>query len=80
MTNETLKTSNFALFRRIIGRQSALRRKIPLLVVLLFAYVAFNVSEPYFYKLFIDVVESVLAEEIPASDSIPIFGKYALLW
>lgn len=74
------ETSNFALFRRIIGRQAELRRKIPLLALLLSAYVAFNVSEPYFYKLFIDVVESVLAGEIPASESVPVFAKYALLW
>ncbi len=74
------ETSNFALFRRIIGRQAELRRKIPLLALLLLAYVAFNVSEPYFYKLFIDVVESVLAGKIPASESVPVFAKYALLW
>ncbi len=74
------ETSNFALFCRMIGRQAALRRKIPLLALLLLAYVAFNVSEPYFYKLFIDVVESVLSGKIPASESVPVFVKYALLW
>lgn len=61
MTNETPKISNFQLFLRVIRRQAALRSKLPLLSVLLLAYVAFNVSEPYFYKLFIDVVESVLS-------------------
>ncbi len=61
MTIETPKTSNFQLFLRVIRRQDALRSKLPLLSVLLLAYVAFNVSEPYFYKLFIDVVDSVLS-------------------
>ena len=80
MTNETPKTSNFQLFLRVLKRQEVLRSKLPLLSVLLFAYVAFNVSEPYFYKLFIDVVDSVLSGKIDAASSIPIFVKYALLW
>lgn len=72
--------SNFALFLRVIRRQAALRAKLPILAVFLLSYVAFNVSEPYFYKLFIDVVEGVLSEKIPVSESIPLFVKYAAIW
>lgn len=61
MTNETPKISNLKLFLRVMGRQEGLFRKLPILAVFLLAYVAFNISEPYFYKLFIDVVESVLS-------------------
>lgn len=79
MTNE-IPVSNFRLFLRVIGRQEALYGKLPLLSALLLAYVAFNVSEPYFYKLFIDVVESVLSGKLQASESVPVFAEYALLW
>ncbi|MDQ1343917.1 MAG: hypothetical protein QG650_637 [Patescibacteria group bacterium] len=80
MTNENLPASNFRLFLSVIRRQESLPRSLPVLAFLLVLYVAFNVSEPYFYKLFIDVVEAVLSGNIPASDSVPLFAKYALLW
>lgn len=80
MTNEMPKISNFKLFLRVIRRQEGLFKKLPLLSVFLLAYVAFNISEPYFYKLFIDVVESVLSGKIPVSESAATFAKYALLW
>lgn len=81
MSNETaLPVSNFQLLVRVIKRQDELFKKWPILVVLLSAYVVFNVTEPYFYKLFIDVVEAVLSGKISSSESVSIFVKYALLW
>lgn len=80
MSNEPRKTSNFKLFLRVIGRQEGFFRLLPLLSVFLVAYVSFNIAEPYFYKLFIDVVEGVLSGRVPAGESVPLFTKYAALW
>lgn len=80
MSESANELSNFRLFLRVIRRQEGFFRSLPTLSAFLAAYVAFNVTEPYFYKLFVDVVEGVLSGKIPPEASVKQFLTYAALW
>ncbi len=60
--------SNWTMLRNLLTRQSHIRSALPALLSLMAVFVTFNVTEPYFYKLFIDAVESVLSGGEPISE------------
>lgn len=52
--------SNWRLFLEILGKQVHIRKSLYWLLPLLFVYVAMVVSEPYFYKLFVDTLQTTV--------------------
>lgn len=75
-----LPISNWKLFFEILSKQSSIIRSWYWLLPLLLVYVALVVSEPYFYKLFVDTLQTSLAKpELLTATSI-FFVKISALW
>lgn len=60
MTEEKEQISNWKMYLRILARIPSIRRALWWLFPLLLVYVAFVVTEPYFYKLFVDGLETTM--------------------
>lgn len=72
--------SNWKLFFEILGRQVSIRRSLYWLFPLLFVYVMLVVSEPYFYKLFVDTLQSSLGKPELFQQTSVFFMQISALW
>ncbi len=83
MTEETQKIqqiSNWKLLREILGRQVSIRKSLYWLAPLLLMYVILVVSEPYFYKLFVDTLQSSLGKSELFSQTSTLFVQISAVW
>lgn len=72
--------SNWGLFFEILGRQTHIRKSLYWLLPLLFVYVALVVSEPYFYKLFVDTLQTSLGRPELLAQTSTYFVQISALW
>lgn len=79
-TPPTLPVSNWGLFFEILGRQTHIRKSLYWLFPLLFVYVALVVSEPYFYKLFVDTLQTTLGKPELLAQTSTYFVQISALW
>lgn len=72
--------SNWSLFLEILGRQTHIRRSLYWLIPLLLVYVGLVVSEPYFYKLFVDTLQTSLGKPELLGQTSAYFVQISVLW
>ncbi len=76
----TLPISNWKLFFEVLSKQPSIIRSAWWLLPLLLVYVALVVSEPYFYKLFVDTLQTSLAKPELLAETSAFFVKISALW
>lgn len=72
--------SNWRLFLEILGRQVHIRKSLYWLMPLLLVYVGLVVSEPYFYKLFVDTLQATLGKPELLGQTSAYFIRISVLW
>lgn len=72
--------SNWKLFFEVLSKQPSIIRSWYWLLPLLLVYVALVVSEPYFYKLFVDTLQTSLAKPELLAATSTFFVKISILW
>lgn len=77
---EVKQISNWGLYFRILARISSIRKSLWWLIPLLLVYVAFVVTEPYFYKLFVDGLETTMKTGVLTSSMSAYFMWISLAW
>lgn len=83
MTEQIPKTpeiSNWKLFMETLGRQKTVTKSFWWLLPLLLVYVALVVSEPYFYKLFVDTLQTSFGKPELFEETSLFFVQISLLW
>lgn len=72
--------SNWKLFFEVLSKQPSIIRAWYWLLPLLLVYVALVVSEPYFYKLFVDTLQTSLAQPELLAETSTFFVKISIAW
>lgn len=72
--------SNWKLFLEILGKQASIRKSLFWLLPLLFVYVALVVSEPYFYKLFVDNLQTSIGKPELFAQTSSLFVQISVIW
>jgi len=72
--------SNWKLFLEILGKQVSIRNSLFWLFPLLFVYVALVVSEPYFYKLFVDNLQVSIGKPELFAQTSSLFMQISIVW
>ncbi len=72
--------SNWKLYLEILGKQVFITKSLYWLMPLLLVYVAMVVSEPYFYKLFVDTLQVTLGKPELFQATSLYFIKISALW
>lgn len=72
--------SNWKLFLEILGKQVAIRKSLFWLLPLLFVYVTLVVSEPYFYKLFVDNLQVSIGKPELFAQTSSLFVQISVIW
>jgi ABC-type multidrug transport system fused ATPase/permease subunit len=78
--NISTPISNWKLYLEILGKQIHIRKALYWLLPLLLVYVAMVVSEPYFYKLFVDALQSSLGKPELFEQTSVFFMQISVLW
>lgn len=79
-TEHKEQVSNWKLYFEILGKQVHIIRSLYWLVPLLLVYVAMVVSEPYFYKIFVDTLQSSLGKPELFEETSVFFLQMSLVW
>lgn len=74
------QVSNWKLYLEILNKQVHIRKALYWLLPLLLVYVAMVVSEPYFYKLFVDTLQSSLGKPELFEQTSVFFIQISALW
>lgn len=73
-------TSHWKLYLEILGKQPSITKSLYWLLPLLFVYVAMVVTEPYFYKLFVDTLQTALGKPELFQATSLYFMQISALW
>ena len=72
--------SNWKLYLEILGKQRFIIKSLYWLIPLLLVYVAMVVTEPYFYKLFVDTLQNTIGKPELFEQTSLYFMEISALW
>ncbi|MDD2917102.1 MAG: ABC transporter ATP-binding protein [Candidatus Gracilibacteria bacterium] len=79
-TQQKEQISNWKLYLEILAKQVCIRKSLYWLLPLLLVYVAMVVTEPYFYKLFVDTLQTTLGKPELFEQTSLYFIQISVLW